>query len=86
MKRLHVAALLCAVIALAAGCASWAEAKPVVRTVNDFAQDFCEATMVGEAERQGISVRDLCLIPFILEPFLQAPAQATAAAHQGMRP
>jgi hypothetical protein len=66
-----------------AGCASWADVKPIARTVNDIARELCEATMGAEAERQGISVADLCAIPYIVAPFLEAQREALAAAKLG---
>ncbi len=63
------------------GCAWWnATGKPVARTLNDIAREYCERSMAEEAERQGISPRDLCILPWVFAPFLEAPRAALDAA------
>lgn len=75
--------MLAAFAFLAGGCALWAAAKPFAKILNDAAIEFCEATMGAEAERQGMSVQDLCVIPYVLEPILRAHQGALDAAKAG---
>jgi hypothetical protein len=59
------------------------DAKNIGRRVNDIARELCEATMGADAEKQGFSVRELCLLPHVLGPFLQAPRLAAVNAKAG---
>lgn len=70
-------------LALVPGCATWADAKPVLRDVNDIARELCEATLSADAERMGVTVADLCILPHVIAPFLQAPDAARMAASRG---
>lgn len=80
-----VAIVLLLALPLVASCTAKqvADVKNVARRVNDIARELCEATMGADAEAQGISVRDLCLLPHVIAPFLQAPRLAAANAKAG---
>lgn len=53
---------------------------PRARTVNDIARDYCEEILGRDPELQGLDVEDLCLLPNVIGPFLEAPAAARLAA------
>lgn len=82
-SKLPPVALALPLMFLLGGCASWGDVKPVARDVNNIARDLCEATMGSEAQRQGIGVKELCAISYIIAPFLEAPHLASANAVLG---
>jgi hypothetical protein len=82
-KSIAPVAIALPLMFLLGGCASWGDVKPVARDVNNIARDLCEATMGSEAQRQGIGVKELCAISYIIAPFLEAPHLASANAVLG---
>lgn len=61
--------VVCAVVVLS-GCA--AGLKPAARTVDDVATQACEQQLFGQAQAQGVSVRDVCRAKAVLQPFIDA--------------
>jgi hypothetical protein len=83
--KARIVALAALVLSTAASCTpgELEDAKDVTRDVNNIARMLCEATMGSEAERQGISLRELCMLPYVIAPFLEAPNLASANAVLG---
>jgi hypothetical protein len=75
--------VLCCVLPLLASCATLRDIKPVARDVNNIARELCEASMGAEAERQGLPVRELCAVSYVIAPFLEAQHLAAANAKLG---
>lgn len=76
---------LLTVVTVLAACA---EAKPILRTVDDAARVACEAAFGTEQLPQGLTVKDLCEAHADLEPFIKSilsAKQAVGAVH-GMKP
>jgi hypothetical protein len=80
--RKSVAPIACAFLLLG-GCATLRDIKPIARDVNNIARELCEATMGVEAERQGLPIRELCAISYVIAPFLEAQHLASANAKLG---
>lgn len=83
--KTRLVALAALVMSTVASCTpgELQDAKDVTRDVNNIARMLCEATMGSEAQRQGIGVKELCAISYIIAPFLEAPNLASANAVLG---
>lgn len=82
------------IVGIAAFLTACAAIKPVVRTMNDIAEDLCHTTFAAHPESMpaGISVEDLCHARDVIDPFLRQvlaaqrealPAATAAAHHEG---
>lgn len=65
------------VLPIASSCSLFTREN--ARTANDVARELCEIMLLEDAQRDGLNVRDICLLPHVLEPFLSAHKTARAA-------
>lgn len=68
-----------AVLVAVVGCVACTGAKPALRTVDDIATEACEQQLFGEAQAQGVSVRDVCNAKAVLQPFIDSILSAKQA-------